>query len=156
MARSDVVFKLDDIELAVDFVKSGDDLYAAYLDLHTGRVVLISEYEVYDEEEEEHGDFDDTTRYVVPPDKHTLGLGSSLAKRFVREVAPSLIDEVYSAFSKRGGFRRFKDLLDDHDLLDSWHAYEIKYTQDAIMKWCAENDIRCAVNERTRDQSSGE
>lgn len=78
----------------------------------------------------------------------TIGFfGSQLAIEFATDVAPHLLDEVRNIFSQRGAFRRFKDMLGKHHLLDSWHKYETDREREAILRWCDENDVRYTIEE---------
>ena len=139
MTRSNVVFAFDTIEMAFDYANFDDHSNEAYLDRHTGNVLYFSTFGDSDDEPE---DFDDESRYVVVPDTRDFGLGSKLAFDFIAEVSPALLDDVHNAFDGRGGFRRFKDLLDRHDLLEAWYSYEAQCERSAILKWCDDNDIR--------------
>jgi len=61
--------------------------------------------------------------------------------RFVQGQAPELMDDVEDIFRRRGAYGRFKDLLDDIDLLEQWYAYEEQATRTALRAWCDENDV---------------
>ncbi|TWU40196.1 hypothetical protein Q31b_35410 [Novipirellula aureliae] len=147
MTRPNVVFAFDTIEMAFEYANFDDRSNDAYLDRHTGNSLYFS---MLGDSDDEPDDFDDTARYVAIPDTRDFGLGSQLAIQFASETAPSLLDDVRDAFRGRGGFRRFKDLLDRNDLLESWHQYEAEHERTAILQWCADNDIRY-----TRDDSDG-
>lgn len=144
MTDPNVVFEFDTIELAFEYANFGDRSNDAYLDRHTGNALYFS---TYGDSDEEPDDFDDTTRYVAIPDTRDFGLGSQLAIEFASELAPSLLEDVREAFGGRGGFRRFKDLLDRNNLLESWHEYEAEHERTAIVQWCVDNDIRYTMDE---------
>jgi hypothetical protein len=146
MPKPNALFNFNTIELAFEYANFGDHSNEAYLDRHTGNSLYFS---MHGDSDEEPDDIDDTTRYVAIPDRRDFGLGSQLAIQFATENAPSLLDDVYDAFRGRGGFRRFKDLLDRNNLLDAWHEYEAEQERTAIIKWCLDNDIRYTMDDPT-------
>jgi hypothetical protein len=139
MKRPNTVFCFYDIEAAFGIGNSDDRSNEVYLDRHTGNTLFFLPLGDSDDVPD---DLDDTSRYVAIPDTRPLGLGSQLAIDFASEIAPELLDQVRYAFHKRGGFRRFKDLLYQSDLLDAWHKYAGEKEHSVIVKWCADNDIR--------------
>lgn len=140
MSKRSVVFAFDTIEMAFEYASFDNEVY---LDRHTGKSIYLSPDGDADEEPE---DLDDDTRYVAVPNKSELDLGSRLAIEFTAKAAPLLLDDVREAFRGRGGFRRFKDLLDRHHLLDAWHEYQADQERTALMQWCNDNDIRYTLD----------
>jgi hypothetical protein len=53
----------------------------------------------------------DDEKYISIPDKRELNLGKPLVLDFAREFLPVDYDEVRHIFSRRGAYRRYKDLL---------------------------------------------
>ena len=85
---------------------------------------------------------DEGADYLEVPHKNDLDLGRELALRFADDAAPRHVaDDVYDAFRRKGAYRRFKDLLDRHDLLEAWYEYERRATIDALERWAAENGL---------------
>jgi hypothetical protein len=80
-------------------------------------------------------DIEDADRYAEVPDKRDLDLGQSLVFRFVLAHAPQLESDVEAIFSRRGAYRRFKDLLERHDLLQRWYDFENRATCVALLEW---------------------
>jgi len=144
MNRTDVIFNFNTIEMAFEYANFGDGSNDAYLDRHTGEALYFS---MLGDSDEEPDDFDDASRYVALPDSRDLGLGSRVAVDFASDVAPHLIDDVRDVFTRRGAFRRFKDMLDKHGLLESWYTYEAERERAALLLWCDENGIRYTINE---------
>lgn len=147
MPAKNITFDFDTIELAFQFANS-DPSNEAYLDRHTGESLYISPYGDSDADPD---DLQDDSRYVLVPDLRDYGLGSQLARRFAADKAPHLGDDVYDIFSRRGAYRRFKDLLNRHGQLDAWYEYEAEHERVAIVDWCEENDIRYTIRENTTD-----
>jgi len=48
-------------------------------------------------------------------------------------------------FSRRGGYARFKALLQRRHTLERWHDFEDRATERAMRDWCEANDIQVDV-----------
>jgi len=128
-----------DIELAVDFVSAGRGFgNEAYIDIESGRVYLIGDLM---EDENIPTDIDDADKYLSIPSKSELGLGKRLAIQFTSCNLPSELDNVYSIFSRKGAYSRFKALLESVEKLDSWHEFEEMKTREVILEWCSDHGI---------------
>jgi hypothetical protein len=60
---------------------------------------------------------------------------------FAREFLPDDHDEVRYIFSRRGAYRRFKDLLVRRGAIDQWYDFSNKAEEAALREWYAENAI---------------
>jgi len=60
---------------------------------------------------------------------------------FAREFLSDDCDEVRHIFSRRGAYRRYKDLLVRRGALDLWYDFSNKAEEAALREWCAENGI---------------
>jgi len=128
-----------DLQLAFEFVSSGGmGENEAYLDRQSGKIYWHSEFG--DNEEELPNDIDDE-KYISIPDKRELDLGKSLALDFAREFLPGDYDEVRHISSRRGAYRRYKELLVRRDALERWYDFSNKSEAAALREWCAENAI---------------
>jgi len=98
-----------DLHLAFEFVSGGGmGENEAYLDRQSGKIYWHSECD--DNDEELPGDIDDE-KYISIPHKRELDLGKPLVLDFASEFLPDDYDEVRHIFSRRGAYRRYKDLL---------------------------------------------
>ena len=70
-----------------------------------------------------------------------LDLGKPLVLDFAREFLPDDYDEVRHIFSRRGAYRRYKDLLVRRTALERWYDFSNKSEEAALREWCAENGI---------------
>jgi hypothetical protein len=70
-----------------------------------------------------------------------LGSGKPLVLDFAREFLPDDYDEVRHIFSRRGAFRRYKDLLVRRAVLERWYDFSNKSEEAALREWCAQNGI---------------
>jgi hypothetical protein len=90
-------------------------------------------------DEELPNDIEDASLYIALPQRSELGLGPSLALRFVEEHLPQHQEAVHEFFRKRGAYAKFKSLLTRAGQLNAWHAYESIATENALRKWCKDN-----------------
>lgn len=84
-------------------------------------------------------DIEDDCLYIALPQKNEIGLGRSLALRFVKEHLPEHQEAVYGLFRKRGAYTQFKSLLTRAGQLDVWREYERIATENKLRKWCEDN-----------------
>ena len=120
-----------DLQLAFEFVSSGGmGENEAYLDRQSGKIYWHSEFGDNDEE------------YISIPDKRELDLGKPLVLDFAREFLADDYDEVRQIFSRRGAYRRYKELLVRRGALDRWYDFSNKSEETALRKWCVENGIK--------------
>ena len=128
-----------DLQLAFEFVSSGGmGENQAHLDRRSGKIYWHSEFGKNDEELPD--DIDDE-KYVSIPDKRELDLRTSLVLDFARAFLPDDYDEVRHIFSRRGAYRRYKELLVRRGALERWYDFSNKAEETALRQWCAENGI---------------
>ena len=80
---------------------------------------------------------------IVPalPLRRLLNRCAHRDRGFAREFLPDDYDEVRHIFSRRGAYRRYKDLLVRRGALDLWYDFSNKAEETALREWCAENGI---------------
>ena len=83
----------------------------------------------------------DDEKYISILDKTELDLGKPLVLDFAREFLPVDYDEVRHIFSRRGAYRRYKDLLGRRGALERWYDFSNKAEEAVLREWCAENGI---------------
>jgi hypothetical protein len=54
---------------------------------------------------------------------------------------PDDLGRVQEIFSRRGAYRRFKDLLEHRDLLQNWYDFESRREEETLREWCRENEV---------------
>src|SRR5258708_1204933 len=119
-----------DLRLAFEFVSSGGTgENEAYLDRQAGKIHWHSEF---GENEEKLPDDIDDEKYISIPNKRELDLGKPLVLDFAREFLPVDYDEVRHIFSRRGAYRRYKDLLVRRAALPRWHDFSNKSLEAAF------------------------
>ena len=128
-----------DLQLAFEFVSSGGmGENEAYLDRQSAKIYWHSEL---GENDEELPDDIDNEKYIAIPDRRELDLGKPLVLEFARAFLPDDYDEVRHIFSRRGAYRRYKDLLVRRGALERWYDFSNKAEEAALREWCAENGI---------------
>ena len=128
-----------DLQLAFEFVSSGGmGENEAYLDRRSGKIYWYSEF---GENDEELPDDIDDEKYISIPDKRELALDKPLVLDFAREFLPVDYDEVRHIFSRRGAYRRYKDLLVRRGALERRYDFSNKSEETVLREWCAENGI---------------
>src|SRR6202048_2835697 len=112
---------LSDVHLAFEFVSSGGmGENEAYLDRQSGKIYWHSEF---GDNDEALPDDIDNEKYIAIPDKRELDLGKPLVLDFAREFLPDDYDGIRHIFSRRGAYRRYKDLLVRRGALDQWEDF---------------------------------
>jgi hypothetical protein len=110
-----------DLQLAFEFVSSGGmGENEACLDRQSGKIYWHSEF---GDNDEELPDNIDDEKYISIPDKRELDVGKPLVLDFAREFLPDEYDEVRHIFSRRGAYRRYKDLLVRRGALERWYNF---------------------------------
>lgn len=138
----------EDLEQAFDFASSGEIIQAsAFVSRETGCIYWISD----DLEGEELPDnLEDSEYYAEVPTKRDLGLGKSLALRFVSKELPEKYDVVDGFFRRRGAYGRFKDLMEENGVLEKWYRFEVESIREALCAWAKEEGYT-VIDERATD-----
>ena len=128
-----------EIEQAFFFVNSAEmGMHSAVLHRPTGQVYCSSEIGDMDEISEADLDWDEC---IEIPNKNELDLGRDLVFEFVAEHLPDDYERVDRIFRKRGAYSRFKDLLEAKGSLQRWYDFENQREEQALRRWCEENQI---------------
>ena len=128
-----------DIELAFEFISSQEPfMNSAVMCKKTGHIYYDSGL---GDTDEDFPDEPDEDGYFFIPHKNDLDLGTILVKRYAKEVAPNLAREIGEIFSRKGAYSRFKSLLEENGLLDSWYKFEDSESTKALRAWCRDNGI---------------
>ena len=113
--------------------------HEAYINPATGAIFYVSP-EIEDESETPD-DFETSDRYIAVPHKNDLNLGRDLVFSFVDDELPEHFETVAGFFRRKGAYRRFKDFLYRRDLLDKWHAFESRATENELRAWAKAQGI---------------
>jgi hypothetical protein len=127
---------------AFEFASMGPSGFVeAYLNLESGDCYIVSDYADDNDLPDDLG----SKKYLLLPDKNDLGLGKPLVLQFARDYLEQDLETVEGFFRHRGAYARFKALLDNRSLLDTWHAYERRAQADAVRQWAEAEGI--AIND---------
>ena len=130
---------LDEIDDAFFYVSSAEyGMNRAFLCLDNGEIHYRSEWDDPGDEDEDEFDCD---HFIEIPHKNDLNLGQVLVIEFAEEHLPDDLDLVQRIFDHRGAYRRFKDLLDERGLLQTWYDYEDTREKEALRAWIQDNRI---------------
>ena len=88
----------------------------------------------------------DDGRIVVVPSEFAFGLDVELGRPLVFQFAEQYLnaadyERAERYFSRRGAYRKWKDLLIARDLEKKWYQFEEKATIEALKEWLTENDV---------------
>jgi hypothetical protein len=132
----------EELELAHDWVSSaprGEN--RALVSLDTGKIYWISPAGNLQKDDDLPDDSETSDRYLPVPHKNDLNLGTRLVHRFIGDAAPALQDAVYRIFRRHGAYSRYKDLLEQHGLIEVWYRYEADATRLELREWARENGL---------------
>lgn len=146
--------KLNDIIEGLEFQS---DESSSFLDKTTGKVVLISDYEISAAEDgdpiEDFPDWeqdlvriakeivDETGNYIDLPTKFDINEYSIMEKFCLSLNDSEMSDNLYSSIKGSGAFRRFKDAINEYDIADDWYKYRNDALKEIAIEWCKENNI---------------
>jgi hypothetical protein len=132
--------EFSEIDTAFTFVSFGDQYeHYAYLNRKTGETYYVSETGATDEDIPE--DLYENEDYIEIPHKNDLNLGRNLVFDFIGSRLPEDFGKVQTYFSKKGAYSRFKDFLEQNELLDEWHQFENEQIEKELRSWCRINKI---------------
>ena len=133
------MIKLEDLEMAFDFVSAGAPYdHSAYVSRTTGEIYYESDLaDVSELPEEGYEELD----LVQIPHKNDLDLGRELVFRFADARGSDFGDRVRDIFRRRGAYGRFKDLLDRRGLLEDWYEFEARESRARLLEWCKEASL---------------
>lgn len=128
-----------EIQDAFLFVSSTEyGMHSAILCKDTGQIYYHSELGGIDDMDEEDLDWD---MCIEIPHKNDLDLGQNLVFEFVERHLAVEYHSVQQIFQYRGAYRRFKDLLEQKGLLQSWYNFENQRQEQVLRQWCVDNKI---------------
>lgn len=118
----------------------GDD-FDALINVKTGEILTYIHNMGIEEDEEEWEDklFDDD--WVSFPNKYDINAYQMMVD-FIDQVPDEIMQsDLASAIRGSGAFRRFKDYVGNHNLLEQWYAFEQDQWQQKAITFLKDNDI---------------
>jgi len=131
--------KYSDIEDAFVFLSmvSPHERYA-YLNRETGETYYVSKSDDLDESPD---DLEGNDKYISIPHINDLNIGKNLVFDFISAKLPKESERVRKIFRGKGAYARFKTMLGSKGLLSGWYKFEKQATEEALRRWCIENNI---------------
>ena len=146
--------KLDEI---IEGLECQSDESSSFFDKTTGKVVLISDYEMRAAEDEDPiEDFPDWEKdlvrsakelvyesgnYIYLPTKFDIHEYIIMEKFCLSLNDSEMSDTIYSLIKGSGAFARFKNAIHEYDITDDWYKYRNDALKEIAIEWCQENDI---------------
>jgi len=146
--------KLDNI---IEGLECQSDESSSFLDKTTGKVVLISDYEMRAAEDEDPiEDFpdweqdlvriakeivDETGNYIALPTKFDINEYSIMEKFCLSLSDSEMSDNLYGLIKGSGAFGRFKNAIHEYDIAEDWYKYRNSALKEIAIEWCQENSI---------------
>jgi hypothetical protein len=97
----------------------------------------------------EEEDFEEAKKYVANPENFIqLPDSYELKKYSIMEYFCDAIKdenirrESLMTIRGKGAFRRFKDLMIYHGLIEDWYKYERQEITERVQAWCEDNDVQ--------------
>ena len=145
--------KFDVLSDAFFFVNfnGGDFGNQAFVNREDGRVYYESDFGDSFEDEPEDLESGD---WIEVPNKVELDLGTRVVEDFVRKKCPHLAEKV-RRIGGRGFYGRYKVLLQENDLLDSWYAWEKACEENALRQWAKDVGIAIDPPNQSPDPAEG-
>ena len=131
---------LNELQVVVEWVSGSVVDNEAFVCRQTGKIYWISGDGDMDTDERPE-DVDDPDKYAAVPNKYELDVGVRLVFDFTKIHLPDEYNEVRSIFRRKGAYGRFKALLAQKSLLETWYAYSEERTLEALRDWCESEGI---------------
>lgn len=80
-------------------------------------------------------------KYVELPDKFEVNEYNIMEKFCFSLDNDKIMNELYSAISGKGAFRRFKDKVNRLGLVKHWESFREEAFKEIAVEWCEQNDI---------------
>jgi hypothetical protein len=152
---------LDDL---IDALEEQSDTLFPFLDRETGEVVMMSDESLslaeadpekiellpdWQQEEAKVAVLIETSdRYLALPDRLDVNEWN-IMNQFSQEVKREDIRfKLLRAVQGNHAFRRFKDVIADHNMWDEWNRFRREAFAEILREWCEEIDVIPTVREK--------
>jgi len=128
--------KLSDL---VDAIETTDDEMHYYYNMDNAEVIFISD-EISDERDKQEIE-DNFDRYIRLPSRHDIN-DYEIMEQFIEGLADEgQQNQLENGISRRGAFRRFRELTDRFDLTQEWYDFRTVAYQRIANDWCQDNQV---------------
>ena len=134
-----MAIKFSDIEHAFFYVSSAPmTAKTAILCKETGEIFFASDYDDENHIPEEIYFREDC---IEIPHRNDLDLGRNLVFEFVEQYMPEDFERVREILRRKGAYGKYKDLLEDRNILQKWYDFENARQTETLREWCEDNEI---------------
>ena len=134
-----MAIKFSDIEHAFFYVSSAPmTANTAILCKETGEIFYASDYDDENQIPEEIYFREDC---IEIPHRNDLDLGRNLVFEFVEQYMPEDFERVREILRRKGAYGKYKDLLEDRNILQKWYDFENARQTETLREWCEDNEI---------------
>lgn len=134
-----MAIKFSDIEHAFFYVSSAPmTANTAILCKETGEIFYASDYDDENQIPEEIYFREDC---IEIPHRNDLDLGRNLVSEFVEQYMPEDFERVREILRRKGAYGKYKDLLEDRNILQKWYDFENARQTETLREWCEDNEI---------------
>jgi hypothetical protein len=134
-----MAIKFSDIEHAFIYVSSAPmTAKTAILCKETGEIFYASDYDDENQIPEEIYFREDC---IEIPHRNDLDLGRNLVSEFVEQYMPEDFERVREILRRKGAYGKYKDLLEDRNILQKWYDFENARQTETLREWCEDNEI---------------
>ena len=146
--------KLDSI---IEGLESQSFESCCFLDIKTGEIALVSDYEMQVAEDNEPIDdlpdwqegciqtakeiIREAGSYIQLPTKFDVDEYSIIEDFCYSLGDEDMRDELLNLITGSGAFRRFKDAVEEYGISDKWHEHRNSEFRQIAIDWCKENCI---------------
>lgn len=141
----------------VDAFEMQGDGATQYLDLESGRVILVTEdFQHYEDAGDSEDDLPEwmqeaiteVLRIRAEPERYLElpAQGEFVNRETLRSFCDTLSspvqrDRLLATIRGKGAFRRFKDVADEVGVLPDWFAFRRSVLEACAIQWCEENGV---------------
>ena len=130
--------KLQDIIDAMDMT----DRYSEnFLDAKTGEIEYINDMVMGQTEKDEIYDRLDEHGFYRLPTSFDIR-DYDIMEDFIAGMPEGIRGRMYDAIQGRGAFRRFKDMINDMGIEQTWYDFQNDAYRRKAARWCEENGIK--------------
>ncbi len=124
-------------------MEDADLTHRYFLNLVTGKVVALSDYDISDEDERLLEEIDGSDDYIAVdriPSYEAYQWMVDFVDEMVAPAAENAAEKLSIALEGKGAFRRFKDTLHrvDEQWLQAWYQWRDKQLKAAVDQWLKE------------------
>ncbi len=113
---------------------------SCYFNKETNKILWYSEY---NEENSTYTDVDEENDNIISMFNYFTKNDYTIMQDFIVTIKDiSIKDELYRVTSGKGAFNRFRNVLEQNNIVDDWYKYRDDRYKDIAKEWCIVNNIK--------------